>query len=285
MNNTEKMLKENLNLLIANLKQGHTASFEEYLKFCSHFHKYSFNNRFLIKIQKPFATKVASYQSWKKLGRYVKEGEKGIKILVPITYKITDKETNEEEVRVRGYKEGTVFDISQTDGKPIPSECTLIAGDDFKSQYYLISEIMKENNILVEETDLGESLDLRGISFGGKVQINQFLSYNHKLKTLIHEFAHEILHKGSESEAYSRSLKEFEAESTAFIVCGMLGLEANTSKDYILNWIDCEEFNEQNFTKSLNRVLDTSSQIFNLISNKLEHEVQDNNQEDLLMAA
>ena len=288
LTNTEKLLKENISKLIENLSQGHTEGFLEYLQFCSQFHNYSFNNRMLIKLQDPNATMVAGFNTWKKLGRYVKSGEKArIKILMPLIVNKKDKAGNKtNETIVYGYRETTVFDISQTDGKEIPNKCTIISGNDFEESYLMISQIMSDNDIIVEESDLGENCTLRGRSFGGRVEINKHLPFNHKLKTLIHEFAHEILHQGSDNKASSIStdLKEFEAESTAYVVCSMLGLDATTSKDYILNWIKSSEFDASHFSSNLNRVLEASSLIYDLIS-KVEQDVQCSNQDDQLMAA
>lgn len=287
INNTELMLKENVSKLIEELKSGHTEGFQKYLTFCSQFHSYSFNNRMLIAIQCPIATHVAGYQAWKKIGRQVKEGEKSIKILMPLIGNKKDKDGNKtSETFLYGYKETSVFDISQTSGEEIPNDCTLIAGNDFKTNYLNLVQVMKNNKIEVSETDLGESCTLRGRSFGGKVDINQHLSFNHKLKTAIHEFAHEKLHQGSENDklVLSRDLREFEAEATAYVVCLMLGLEATTSKDYILNWIGSKEFDATKFSSNLDRVLKTSSFIYEQLSN-IEQDVQLNNQDDQLLAA
>jgi hypothetical protein len=287
INNTELMLKENISKLIEELKTGHTEGFQKYLTFCSQFHSYSFNNRMLIAIQCPIATHVAGYQSWRKLGRQVKEGEKSIKILMPLIGNKKDKDGKKtSETFLYGYKETSVFDISQTTGEEIPNDCTIIAGNDFKNQYMNLVQVMNNNNIKVSEVDLGDSCTLRGRSFGGRVEVNQHLSFNHKLKTLIHEFAHERLHQGSESDnlVLSRDLREFEAESTAYVVCLMLGLEATTSKDYILNWIGSKDFEATKFSANLDRVLKTSSFIFEQFLN-IEQDAQLINQEDQLMAA
>ena len=131
-----------MNELKARLENGIKAVFSSenwvnYLKFSASFHKYSTNNRILIFLQRPDATQVASFASWKKLGRHVKKDEKGIQILVPIPHKrkVEDEEGNELEVNYLSYKPGYVFDQSQTEGEPLPELCSELQGnvDDYDS--------------------------------------------------------------------------------------------------------------------------------------------------------
>ena len=117
--------RERVNAALTTLEQGidgilDSQSFADYLTTMAKFHHYSFGNVMLIRLQNPEATQVAGYRRWKQLGRQVKLGEKGIKILVPHIKKQTDEETGEEEILVRNFGLGTVFDVSQTEGEPLP---------------------------------------------------------------------------------------------------------------------------------------------------------------------
>lgn len=288
ISNSENVLKQSLERLISLLKEGHTSEFQNYLNFCSRFHKYSFNNRLLIALQCQNASKVAGKNAWLKLNRMVKEGEKPLNILVPLfVYKKDKYGKKTKEKFLSGYKETAVYDISQTTGEDIPElKITVLQNNDHKNNYDYICGLMSLHGITVNEVDLGEHCFLRGRSFGGKVEINMHLPYDHKLKTLIHEWCHEILHQGSENLNFTTNLKEFEAETTAFLVCSALGLDATTSRDYILNWIRDEEFNEYKFSKYLDRALTTSDKIIGFINESLGQDVLDEeNQDDQLKVA
>ena len=116
------------------LEQGVTELFDsdhykEYLRVMSRFHRYSFNNTLLIAMQCPGATRLAGFQSWKKFGRHVKKGEKGIKVIAPTPFKKTVEEDGEEkEVVVPRYKVVSTYDVSQTEGKPLPEIASTLTG-------------------------------------------------------------------------------------------------------------------------------------------------------------
>ena len=116
------------------MEQGVTDLFEsdrykEYLRVMARFHRYSFNNTLLIAMQCPGATRLAGFQSWKKFGRHVKKGEKGIKVIAPTPFKKTVEEDGEEkEVVVPRYKVVSTYDVSQTEGKPLPEIASTLTG-------------------------------------------------------------------------------------------------------------------------------------------------------------
>src|SRR5688500_12987027 len=91
-----------------------TDGFQQYLTAMGGFHEYSFNNVLLIVSQRPEAQRVASFKTWKTLGRHVNKGEHGIRILVPKVHKEVDEETGKEHERLTGFRTGTVFDVAQT---------------------------------------------------------------------------------------------------------------------------------------------------------------------------
>ena len=125
-----------------------SGKYQEYLAAMSKFHNYSFGNTMLIWLTKPEATRVAGYTTWKSMGRYVKSGEKAISVLAPAPYKRTIQEkvidpntrmpvngadgsplVRERVIRVSAYKPVAVYDIGQTDGKPLPEICVDLTGD------------------------------------------------------------------------------------------------------------------------------------------------------------
>jgi hypothetical protein len=216
------------------LQNGYSDNFKNYLLFSSKFHKYSFGNQILISIQNPLASKVASYDDWQtKFNRQVKKGAKGIKILVPVFKKVEVNNNGvvEEEKRLVSYRVGNVFDVADTEGQEI-KEFFYALGDKGQSHYETLTRIMEKEGIKVVE----ESIKPQGISYGGLVKINSSLDGTNKFLTLIHEYAHELLHKGSENAALSRGLKECQAEAVAYIVANYFEVESPVSSDYLQNW-------------------------------------------------
>ena len=205
----------------------------DYLDMCAKFHKYSPNNVWLILMAKPGATKVAGFHMWKSMGRSVRKGEKGIPILAPIVVK-QDKDAGEDKEKLVGFKVVYVFDISQTEGEPIPEP------PDWKSpeQNVLLSEHLirfaesKGINVAVKEL-AGE---IQGVSSGGAI----LLSPNAGTKTLIHEIAHELMHQ-DDDRPKNKTILELEAESVAYVVGKHFGLEGLASPNYVaLHGADAE---------------------------------------------
>ena len=106
--------------------------FREYLAFCGKFHKYSFANQMLIWMQRPNAQLVAGFHTWLTLQRHVRKGEKGIMILAPMTHKRkVEKQDDENEEQTHLYfRPVFVFDVTQTEGEPLPSPVAKLTGDD-----------------------------------------------------------------------------------------------------------------------------------------------------------
>ena len=248
--------------LCKELKEGHTENFKSYLSVVSKFHSYSFSNQMLIASQMSTASKVAGFQTWKKLGRSVKAGSKSIKILAPRIGKRADESGNEESF-IKYFGLVSVFDISQTEGDELPKWHHSL-GEDTQNIFGRLKTIMEKKGILVEEREIaGGAL---GASYGGRVAIDPKLDPKNKALTLIHEFAHEILHKGSENVSLSRGFKECQAEATTFIVASYFGEESPFSKDYLLNWGNGEAELRENLTS----VIKASQEIINLLSDSTE---------------
>ena len=197
-----------------------------YLDAFSRFHRYSLYNMWLILMSRPDATHVAGFRQWNSYNRFVKPGQVGIPILAPIFIKKKEREEQEEDkLIVRGFKVCYVFDISQTDGEPLPEP------PDWKKpekNAFLNERLMAfahEHEISITEKELaGET---QGVSMGGSIEIAPSAGTS----TMVHEIAHELmLHHGSELPT---SVKELEAESTAFVVCRHFGLQSICSPNYI----------------------------------------------------
>ena len=250
--------REQLQCVLDKLETGVKAVFESdayvnHLKFLSSFHHYSANNMILILMQKPDATLVAGYNDWaKKYHRYVKRGERGIRILAPAPYKAKmEKEVIGEdgvtqkvevEIKVPAFKIVTCFDVSQTVGEPLPS--------------YGVTEL---DGTVERYAAFGDALvdiapcpidfeDIPGASHGyyhlteRRIAIRSGMSQLQVLKTCVHETAHATLHAlpedGSKGKnPLDRHTKEVQAEAVAYVVCEHYGLDTSDySFAYIAGW-------------------------------------------------
>src|ERR1700737_3399138 len=125
-----KIAEEALDRLAAELEAGKSEALKNYLAAMGRFHRYSWGNSLLIYSQRPEATHVAGFHAWLKMRRYVRKGEKGIVILAPMVgrKKSDDELTEDNQTRVFGFRAAHVFDVSQTDGEPLPEFAT-VKGD------------------------------------------------------------------------------------------------------------------------------------------------------------
>ena len=114
-----KMASQAMDELVAAVEAGHSEKLKTYLATMGRFHNYSFGNQLLIGLQRPSATRVAGYATWRKLGRQVKRGEKGIRIMAPIVRQRESEGGIDEEERVVSFRTAHIFDVSQTDGKQL----------------------------------------------------------------------------------------------------------------------------------------------------------------------
>ncbi len=215
-----KDLLEQLDKKIEGIKSSD--EMKEVLSFYSQFHDYSHNNKLLILLQFPDATRVAGYRQWQKLGRQVKKGERGIRILAPFTYLKKKKERDEEtgqiiEKKTRGiyFRPVAVFDISQTEGEAVP-ELDVSLEDNFSQLLTPLKGFCREQGIEVKFTRLKKRI--HGLSRGGEIAINNRYNSTEQAVTLVHELAHELLHAKKECRKLSREVREMEAEAVAFVV-------------------------------------------------------------------
>lgn len=223
-------------------------NYQDYLRFLSKFHNYSLNNTILILMQRPDASFVAGYQAWKtRFNRQVNKGEKGIQILAPYEIKVDqmvdrfDEQGNKlfdvngnplkesRKISVRRFRMVTVFDISQTDGQPVPSLMQELKGSSNNAKA-LIKTIQEISAIPIEfKTSENDEI----LQSGAKgyyshtydmIVVNDELEDIHKAKTLVHEYCHSLLHKDSDK---SHEQKEIEAESLAFVICDHFGIDTS----------------------------------------------------------
>ena len=269
-----------------------------WLKTMSKFHSYSLNNTLLISFQMPEATLVAGYSAWQKqFGRQVLKGEKGIKILAPTPYKktletekldeitkkpILDENGNpvkeQQEVVIPAFKVVNVFDVSQTEGRELPT----IGVDELSgtvAQYEQMFAALKRSCPV--------PVSFESIEGGAKgyyhqkeqrIALQKGMSQVQTIKTLIHEMAHQKLHAmppallPSESDQKTRSEKEVEAESVAFTVCSHFGIDASDySFAYIAGWSKNRSAPE--LKSSLGLIRDAATEMITQIEDNLR-EVQ-----------
>ena len=266
--------------------------YQMYLQTMAKFHNYSFNNTLLIAMQRPDATLLAGYQTWqKKFHRHVKRGEKGIKIIAPVPVKEKrqvekiDEETQEIVIGIDGQPETetverilprfrvtTVFDISQTEGEPLPTlEVNELVGDVFIYEDFMKGlEEISPVPFQFQEIDSGA----KGYYSNAEklVAIQTGMSQAQTMKTAVHETAHAILHDRDVMEengiTKDRMTKEVESESVAYVVCNHFGLDTSDySFNYVAGWSSDKEMPE--LRSSMDTIRLTSSQLIADITEKL----------------
>ncbi len=244
-------------------------NYKTYLDFMGKFHNYSVNNSILIYLQMPEASLVAGYQAWqKKFGRQVKQGEKGIRILAPVPHKMkkevktADGDWEEKEITWNTFRPVCVFDVSQTEGNEIPEICKDMTG---KVDGYdeLIEKLIAVSPVKVEYEDIKNEA-VKGYFNGqeNKIAIRKGMSQEQTVKTLVHEIAHSMMHgKDGEEKEADRQTKEVQAESVAYTVCKMFGMNTDEySFGYIAGWSAGKDAKE--LTASMEVIRKTANKIY-----------------------
>jgi len=264
-NEEKQPVTQALDALASAIERGESEQLKAYLATLARFHRYSVGNVLLIGMQRLGATSVAGVRAWNKLGRHVKQGEKGIRIYAPIVWLRRkdgvqdggDGEDTEELVRLRSV---CVFDVAQTEGRPLP-EFAQARGEPGKYTGRLM-QFAAEQGIKVEFSDA--LVSAHGLSAGGKVIVKKGLSPAEEFSVLAHELAHELLHR-DEDEPLSRTARETEAEAVAFVVCQAVGLEAaNAATDCIRLY----QGNKETLLESLQRIREAAVEIIGAITRK-----------------
>jgi antirestriction protein ArdC len=274
----KKMVQDAFDRLVEDVEAGKSEALVQYLKAMGRFHMYSVGNMVLISLQKPDAEKVAGFHAWKQLGRSVKKGEHGIAIMAPLLYRkklsVGSNDNNSQEPQTKdveylsGFKTAYVFDISQTDGRPLP-EHSRVTGDpgqylEMLKSYVVTKGIKLQYNLLPGST--------LGLSCGGTIVIKAGLSPAEECSVTVHELAHELLHRNGEGKQQNRKTKELEAESVAFVVCYGLGLQNGTaSSDYIQLY----HGDKAALLESLERIQKTACEILWALKNSPRYVTED----------
>jgi len=289
--------KDRMREIVDSIENGIKELFEsdkyrKYLATMSRFHRYSVNNTMLIYMQRPDATHVAGFNKWRdQFGRNVLKGEKGIRIIAPTPYKKkveeikTDPETNapildadgkavieEKEIRIPMFKVVSVFDVSQTAGKPLPQLAADLSGN--VQQYEVFMEALRraspvpmEIKPVARDTDGFFSIKAQSIT------IRAGMSEVQAVCAAVHEIAHAKLHDyehmtelADDGETIlvpgekSRNTEEVEAESISYAVCQYYGIETGeNSFGYIATWSKGKELKE--LRASLETINKTASEL------------------------
>ena len=233
----KEVIAANVKSLIEQLEAGRSDALTAYFDAMSSFHNYSFGNILEIARQRPDATRVAGMYAWNQLGRKVKKGERGIRILAPIVGvkrkkdEEAEKDITKQNTRVLiGFRNAYVFDVSQTEGAEVPAMREM-SGEVGENRARLISFINKQNIELVFTENIAPAL---GMSYGGRIAILPGQSEAEEFSTLVHELAHEMLEHAKRRTTTTKVVRETDAESIAFVVGKAVGLNTGTaSADYI----------------------------------------------------
>jgi antirestriction protein ArdC len=250
-----------LTRLMEALEQGHSHVLKQYLSVMSRFHRYSWGNVLLIYNQRPDATHVAGFQAWLRMSRNVRKGETGIVILAPMIgrKKSNDDELSEDErARLYGFRAAHVFDVSQTDGEPLPEFAT-VTGDPQDATDRLKHFIVAKSIALEYDDRIRPA---HGLSSGGKITVLPGLSSAQEFSVLVHETAHELLHRGERRSQTTHVIRETEAEAVAFVVSTAIGLDAGTSSS---DYIQLHSGDKTTLAESLAYVQRTAAEILNAI--------------------
>ena len=209
-----------------------SVQWRRYLDFQARFRRYSAGNVLLILAQRPDATRVAGFRSWRDHGRTVRKGERALWILAPMVRagKGDDPET---APRLCGFKWVPVFDVAQTDGDELPSVCRPLSGDHGAGDYERLVGIARLLDFHVEDHRFAGPTNGDCCHRLRRIRVEVARSPSQRLKTLAHELAHAILHESIDD----LSVAELEAESTAYVVCAQLGLDTGGySFGYVATW-------------------------------------------------
>jgi antirestriction protein ArdC len=211
--------------------------FRNYLKASAAFWNYSWCNQMLIWRQKPDASYVGGFNTWLKCGRYVRRGEKGIAILAPMFFKDKKQmaDSSEEETKRIWFKVVYVFDISQTDGTPLPELPTKAVGQRGEDMLNRLLAFAQSCGIAVRFVEKCSLNGAAGTSRGNEIEIRTSeTDVATQAATLAHEIAHSLLHwtadgkriTSRDGKEIDRQQRELEAEATAYVVCSYFGIQS-----------------------------------------------------------
>lgn len=264
--------------------------YKQFLNVMAKFPRYSVNNTMLIMMQRPDAQLCQSFTGWKQMGRYVKKGEKGISILAPAPYKIEREQTKLDEkgrpvfdadgepvkekveVTIRAFKVVKTFDLSQTDGKELPTIGPSELVGNIEGYPKLLQALQEISPVPVSfELIDGDAKGFYHLE-DKKIVVQDGMSEVQTIKTLLHEMAHQKLHDKDnvpEAKDISRNGKEVEAESVAYVVCQHYGINTSDySFSYVAGWSEGKETPE--LKTSLDKIRQTASEFIYQIDQRME---------------
>ena len=290
----QKNSKDRLREITDSIEQGIKDLFEsdkykQYLRTMSRFHRYSVNNTLLIAMQRPDATHIAGFGNWRnQFGRHVRKGEKGIQIIAPTPYKkkidavkvdpdtkapILDQNGNavmeEIEIKIPMFRVVSVFDVSQTEGRPLPEIVSDLTGN--VQQYDTFMEALQRSSpVTISMEPITPTTDGYFSLTKQSITIRAGMSEVQTVCAAVHEIAHAKLHnygiannqseQSEETPKKDQRTKEVEAESIAYAVCQYYGIEtAENSFGYIAGWSKDKELTE--LRASLETINQTASEL------------------------
>ena len=248
---TERLRRAHSRLTEAVATLSTSDGWRRMLTVAARFHDYSPHNVLLIGIQRPDATQVAGYKTWQSLGRQVRKGERGISIIAPYTARGATRETDPAAAEapaevaaadgtrvLRGYRVVHVFDVSQTEGEPLPEQRPrLLTGAAPSGLWDALAEQVQAAGFALQA---GDCAPANGVTdyLARTVTVRDDLSGAQRVKTLAHELGHVLLHDPAVRPAdLDRGRAEVEAESVAYLVAHAHGLDSNDyTVPYVAGW-------------------------------------------------
>ena len=258
-----------------------SGEYKKLLAVMAKFPHYSLNNCMLIAMHRPDATLCQGFEGWKKMGRYVKKGEKGIKIIAPAPYTVQKEEDKldasgkpildsdgehvkeTKDYQFMGFKAETTFDVSQTDGKELPK----IGVDELKGEvdkFEIMMSVLKDiSPVPIGFEDIQSGAKGYYHTTDKRIAIQKDMGELQTVKTCLHEITHAMLHADAPTEI-SKNRKELEAEGTACIVLKYMGYDTDAySFPYLTGYTTDADMKE--LKASLNTIRKTSSKIITKI--------------------
>ena len=275
--------KERLKEITDSIEQGIQNLFQsdryaQYLRTMSRFHRYSVNNTMLIYMQKPDATLVAEFNKWRdQFSRNVMRGEKGIKIIAPTPFKKKIEEEKldpdtkvsmldadgkaimeEKEIKIPMYKVVSVFDVSQTEGKPLPTLANDLTGN-VKQYEIFIEALRRSSHVPLAFETMEPNTDGYFSVTNQRIAIRSDMSEVQTVSAAVHEITHATLHNYEQAKLAAaqsdetaeppkpkdRHTEEVEAESVSYAVCQYYGIQTGeNSFGYIATWSRNKELSE-----------------------------------------
>ena len=292
--------------ITAKLEQGvidifSSEKYADYLKTMSRFHSYSTRNTLLIHTQRPDATLVAGFQSWQtKFSRHVKKGEKAIKILAPVLLVMREEKEKLDPVtrlpvlgedgmpivehterQLARFKVTNVFDVKQTDGKPLPTLVQDLTGN--VEQYEAFMDALRAVSPLpIVMEQMPDDAD-GACYYGDRIAIREGMSEIQTVSAVIHEITHAKLHDieslrlmDEAATPKDRRTQEVEAESVSYAVCQYFNIETGANSfGYVADWSETRELKELN--ASLDAIRKAAAELIDGIDGKFQELVKERN--------